>query len=194
MSHRTVTALTCALATLLASAATADPVPSRTAQAMVFPAGQIEVARYDLPGLSEQEIAALMTVARSQPFYAAVAYAPDAGIMSDPTVMAANYHSPDAARAAALSGCNARRDGGSACTLALEVRPAGWEERALMLSSDATTGFTTDFAAASAPRALAISPSTGQWGIGTGRDAGSDAVAACIGGAEVSDCEVVIAD
>ncbi|PWE31023.1 5-aminolevulic acid synthase [Pararhodobacter marinus] len=194
MSHRPVTALTCALAALTASAAMADPVPSQTAQAMVFPAGQIEIARYDLPGLSEQEINALMTVARSQQFYAAVAYAPDAGILSEPTVMAANYHSPDAARSAALEGCNGRRSGGSACTLALEVRPAGWESRPVMLSADATTGFLTDFAAAPAPRALAISASTGQWGIGTGSAAASDAVSACTGGIEVSDCEVVIAD
>ncbi|WP_068297130.1 hypothetical protein [Pararhodobacter sp. CCB-MM2] len=182
------------LAVLAAAPAFADPVTGAEAQVQLYPADAVEVASYDLSALAEQERATLLMVARTQRYYAAVAYAPDAGIIAEPTVMAANYHSPQAARDAALATCNERRNGGTACTLALEVRPSGWSERALMLSADATTGFQDGYAGASGPRALAISPSSGVWGIGTGAEAATAAVRACQGDAGVSDCSVVIAD
>lgn len=193
MLHRSALVLASALATFALPAA-ADPVDARAAATQLFAADAVEVARYDLPGLSEQETAALMTVAQTQRYYAAVAFAPDAGIMAEPTVLAANYHSPEAARAAALTGCNERRQGGRACALALEVRPQGWQARALMLSADATQGFVDQYRAASGSRAFAASGSSGQWGIGQGRNAASDAIAACRGDSAVSDCAVVIAD
>ena len=170
----------------LALPAAADPIGASEAAAQLYPADAVEVARYQLPGLSEQELNALMTVARSQRYYAAVAYAPDAGILAEPTVLAANYHSPEAARAAALSGCDGRRRGGARCTLALEVRPQGWQARALMLSADATAGFDEQYRRAGGTRALAVSATSGQWGIGRGSSATNDAIAACRGDSGVS--------
>ena len=186
--------LTGALSVALTLPAAADPLDARSARAQLYAADRVEVLRYDVTGLSEQEVSVLTTVAQAQKYYAAIAFAPDAGIMAEPTVLAANYHSPQAAREAAFSGCNARREGGRPCQLAMEVRPEGWEERDLMLSADATTAFDSDYRRARGTRAFAVSLASGQWGIGRGNDAAADAITACQADTEVSDCAVVIAD
>jgi len=182
------------IAILSPAAALADPVDTPSAREMLFRSDRVEVVRYQTPGLSDQEIEVLTTVAQTQKFYAAVAFAPDLGIMAEPTVMSANYHTIEAAREAALSGCNERRDGGTACVIALEVRPQGWEARDLQLSADATDGFNDDYRRARGTRAFAISASSGLWGIGRGDNAADEAMTACQGESEVSDCAVVIAD
>jgi len=67
------------------------------------------------------------------------------------------------------------------------IRPEGWQPgRALQLSSEATAALRAEYRRLPRrSRAMASSASTGQWGIGEGRDA---ALAAC--GAE--DCVVVV--
>lgn len=183
------------LAALLPLPALADPLDAGTAHDLLFASDEVEVLRFDMASLSEQEITVLTTVAMSQKYYAAIGFAPDAGIMAEPTVMAANHHSPEAARTAALDACNERRgDAGADCVIALEVRPAGWEERALMLSADATTAFNDQYRREGGARAFAVSPSTGQWGIALGEAAAEGAITACAGDSAVSDCVVVIAD
>lgn len=190
-------ALASALAlTLFAApfAALADPVDTATARDQLFRADRVEVVRYTITGLSEQELTVLTTIAQSQKYYAALAFAPGDGIMAEPTVLSSNYHSIDAARTAALSGCNERRQGGAACVIALEVRPQGWEARDLQLSADATTAFNDTYTHAGGPRAFAVSASSGLWGIGRGDTATADAIIACQGDSDVSDCAVVVTD
>jgi hypothetical protein len=179
---------------LLASPALADPVPGAEAEAMLYPPDRVEVLAYAVEGLSEDEFTLLTQIAQSQNYYAAVAFAPADGILSEPTVMAANFHSIEAARAAAEAQCNARRSGGSACAIAFEVRPQGWEPRNLQLSADATSAFSDHFVPAAAPRAFAISDATGQWGVGTGADAAEHALAQCRDAPGAEDCAIVIAD
>ena len=174
--------------------ATADPVDTATARDQLYRADRVEVLRYDTSGLSDAEVQTLTTVAQTQKYYAALAFAPDAGIMAEPTVMASNYHSIEAAREAALRDCNARRRGGARCAIAMEVRPAGWEPRDLTLSADATTAFNDSYRRERGTRAFAVSASTGQWGIAIGEGAADAAVTACAGEANVSDCAVVIED
>lgn len=187
--------LAAALVATLPLPALADPLDARAARDLLFRSDRVEVLRLDMTGLSEQEITVLTTVAMSQKYYAAIGFAPDAGIMAEPTVMAANHHSPEAARTAALAGCNQRRGRtGRACVIALEVRPAGWEARDLMLSADATTAFNDSYRRERGTRAFAVSPSTGQWGIALGDTAATAAVTACAGETTTSDCVVVIAD
>jgi hypothetical protein len=53
-----------------------------------------------------------------QPYYAALALAPEAGLASETTALMANYHDEENARAAALAACEANRDG--------RARPASW--------------------------------------------------------------------
>lgn len=193
--RNTCLASTATLATLFAPiAASADTLDVREARAQLYRADRVEVVRYDMRGLSEQEQQVLTTVAQSQKYYAAVAFAPDAGIMAEPTVMSANYHNIDAARDAALSGCNERRSGGARCVVALEVRPAGWEARDLQMSADATEAFNDDFRRARGARVFAISASSGQWGIGRGDAAEADAMSACTGDSGVGDCSPVIVE
>ncbi len=173
--------------------ALADPVTPDAAAPLLFAHDRVEVARYTLEGLSEDEREIIIGIAQEQPYYAAMAFAPDQGILAEPTVFAANYHSRETAHAAALAQCNALRTGGRPCTLALEVRPAGWEARALHLSADATEEFGGDFRRAPAPRAFAISEQTAAWGTGAGDAAAETALEACAE-AGATDCRVVIAD
>ncbi|GAB4268259.1 MAG: hypothetical protein Kow0013_18950 [Pararhodobacter sp.] len=182
------------LGALLAAPGFADPIDAETAGAALFRPDRVEVVRYDMSGLSEDDVNMLTTLAQTQRYYAALAYAPDAGIMAEPTVLSANFHSVEAARGAALQGCNARRSGGAACRIAIEVRPQGWEARDFQMSADATQAFNEQYRRARGPRAMAISASSGQWGIGRGDAASEDALAACRGEAGVSDCAVVIQD
>lgn len=172
----------------------AEPLSGDAARGLLFHAERVEVARYTTEGLSAEEADLLTTVAQSQRYYAALAFAPDAGIMAEPTVFAANYHDIANAREAALRECNSRRQGGAACTIALEVRPAGWQARDLQLSADATEAFNVDYQRIRGARALAISARTGSWGIGQGDDPAAMAIAHCEESEGASDCAVVIAD
>lgn len=123
-----------------------------------------------------------------QPYYGALAMAPEAGLASEFTALAANYHDEDNARAAALEACEATRaDEGTPCIIALVIRPDGWEAgRVLQLSAEATAALSNEYRALPRrSRVLAISPATGRWGVGEGREA---AFEAC--GAE--DCVAVV--
>lgn len=181
-------------APLVAQTAAAGPVSGDQARGLLFAPDRIEVARHQLPDVPPEEFEVLMTVARTQSYYAALAYAPGAGIMAEPTVMASNYHSPEAARAAALQQCDARRQGGARCRLVLEVRPAGWQARGLSLSADATTAAAQDYARIRGSRALAASESGGSWVIARGDSAEAQAVAACNQEAPARDCRVLLRD
>ena len=109
------------------------------------------------------------------------------------TVAAANYHSVEAASAAALGGCDAARKGAGACVIVAYIRPKGWQARSVQLSADATRAFSKDYGGKGA--ALAVSAGTGTWAMAKGATASEAAIAAC--GAKLSgpnDCTVVIAD
>ncbi|MDD9924019.1 MAG: 5-aminolevulic acid synthase, partial [Boseongicola sp.] len=101
-------------------------------------------------------------------------------------------HNVAAADRAALSACNkARKSGTSPCKLAARVLPKGYQSRALTLSQDATSGFTRLYKLDRGARAMAISPTTGAWGIGA---SDADAIRACKGDRALKDCKVVVRD
>ena len=121
----------------------------------------------------------ILNTIQPQPYYAALALAPDAGVASEVTALAANFHDEENARSAALAACEANRAGaGRPCIVGLVIRPSEWEPgRPLQLSAQATDALISDYRALPRrARAFAISPSTGQFGIGDSRDA---AIAAC---------------
>ena len=71
-------------------------------------------------------------------------------------------------RTAALAACNEARTSGPACVVVLVIRPEGWEPgRPLQLSTDATAALRGDFRRLGRNRVMAISETTGQWGIGS---------------------------
>jgi hypothetical protein len=126
-------------------------------------------------------------------YYAAIAYSPDEGLLTEALQSAMNYHSIAAADAAAIAACNAARTAGTApCQIAARVLPRGYEQRALSVSYDASAAFTKAYRRAKGPKAFAISDSTGAYAIGAGAEA---AVAACQAGPQApGDCRVVIVD
>jgi hypothetical protein len=172
-------------AALLALPAAAQDLPSlREARNLVFAErGAIEWQVFPHDSLSAADLAALeqINLIQPQPYYAAMAIHPASGLASDRTSLAANYHDEENARTAALAAC------GSGCVVVMAIRPEGWQPgRPLQLSAEATAALTDEYRTlARRARAFAISPSTGQFGIGNSREA---AVAAC--GAD--DCRAVV--
>jgi hypothetical protein len=173
------------LALGLALPAVAQDLPNlRDARDLVFAEdGAIQWEVFPVDGLTPVDLATLDQInqIQPQPYYAAMAVHPPSGLASERTSLAANYHDEDNARAAALAAC------GEDCAVVMVIRPAGWEPgRPLQLSAQATAALEDDYRQlARRARALAISPATGQWGIGESREA---AIAAC--GAE--DCRAVV--
>jgi hypothetical protein len=174
-----------ALALGLALPAAAQELPNlREARDLVFAEdGGIMWEVFPTDGLTPTDIATLEQInqIQPQPYYAAMAVHPPSGLASERTSLAANYHDEDNARAAAMAAC------GADCVVVMVIRPAGWQAgRPLQLSAEATAALNGDYRRlARRARALAISPATGQWGIGDSREA---AVAAC----GAADCRAVV--
>ncbi len=180
------------LVSSLALPAAAQDLPTlRDARGLVFAEdGAVSWEVIADPALTETDIATLDQInqVQPQPYYGALALAPDAGLASEFTALAANYHDEENARAAALAACEANRAGaGAPCIVALIIRPDGWEPgRPLQLSAQATAALQNEYRALPRrSRVLAISPSTGRWGVGEGAEAAIEACAA-------PDCTAVI--
>ena len=112
--------------------------------------------------------------------------------MVEATVAAVNHHSVEAAEAAALRDCDAKRKGAEPCAVAVVLRPDGWDVRPFQLSQAATEALRKDYGR-SGPRAMAVSATTGAFGLGAGEAAAEVAIAACAK-AGATDCAVVVAD
>ncbi|WP_371153631.1 5-aminolevulic acid synthase [Jannaschia sp. 2305UL9-9] len=182
------------LAMSLAMPASAQDVPDqRTAKRELFGTRNSDMSILQHPSLSDLDLATLREMPRlaSLKYYGALAIAPDAGLQADTSTGAFNYHSLQAARAAAVAGCNDKRSGGAACVVVAEVTPRRYEAgRALTLSQDASRAVDgRDFGRAGANAALAISPGTGAWGLG---DGGAAAISTCAASG-AGDCTVAVA-
>jgi hypothetical protein len=176
----------------LPCAALAQPMTGEAVAPLLFAPTGAEVELLPAPFLPADQAELLKTVGATQPYYGAIAVSPDEGIMVEATVAAANHHSTDAASAAALAACDAKRKGATPCAVVALIRPAGWKAQPFQLSAAATEGF-ADYAKVRRDKALAISPATGAWGQAKGRDASAKAVADCAGKAEAAqDCVVVV--
>ncbi|MCC6007266.1 MAG: 5-aminolevulic acid synthase [Rhodobacteraceae bacterium] len=158
-----------------------------------------EIRLYDGGVLSAQDRELLQQVAATQAWHAALAFAPDAGLMAEPSTLAANHHTPEAARAAAVAACEGKRQGGAPCRVVMEVAPRGYQPGGVSLNRTATEAFRGEYARAGASRAFAISPATGEWGLAVGAAsldaARSAAIAACAAReAAPDDCTVISED
>ena len=174
-----------ALGMTAGTGAFAQTVASGDAASMIYPPKAAEVELLPSDALKKKEAKVVGMVAADQLYYAAIAISPDEGLMSEATVAAANYHDTDSAAAAALAGCNAKKKGAADCVIVALVRPEGWQAQPVQLSSDASAGF-----AEAGGGAVAISASTGSWGVGADEGA---ALAACSErNANAADCAVVI--
>ena len=173
---------------LLAGAAMAEPVTGKVAKGQIFgTTAEVKIVDGIMP---KDQAAALKTVLAGQPYYGAAALSPDDGLMSEATVLLANYHDIASASKAALAQCDAKRKGKTPCVIAATVQPKGWKQRQLQLSADATKGFKTSYPASGG--ALATSATSGGWALG---GVGAAALAACAAqGKKPKDCAVVIAN
>ena len=143
--------------------------------------------------LSERDQTILAQVAEMQKYYGAIALSPDEGLLSQATVAAANYHSLEPARAAALDECNDKRASGTTrCVIGADIIPQRYEEgRALQLNIDASYSVTHrkgEYRRLRGDKSFAISIETGQWGFGASDAEAQDACAS--EGAD--DCKVII--
>ena len=180
--------LLCLTAFAIAAPALAQELPNlREARRLVFAEdGAVEGEVILHESLSETDVAILNQLVETQAYYAAIAIAPEMGLASEATIAAANYHDEANARTAALAACNEARTSGPACVVVLVIRPEGWEPgRPLQLSTDATAALRGDFRRLGRNRVMAISETTGQWGIGSDL---TEALAAC----GETDCRAVI--
>lgn len=180
---------TCAV--LVASGALADELPTgRQADRQLFGTRGTEGAVAQLEALSEQDRAILARVAQSQKYYGAIAVSPDEGLLSNATVAAANYHSVEPARAAALAECNDKRASGAArCIVGADILPRRYSEgRDLQLNMDASVAVGGAYRRLRGDKAFAISVETGHWGFGA-TDAEASASCAQQG---ADDCRIVI--
>lgn len=176
------------LSLLLSTQAQAEAVTGKAAGKLVFAEAKAEVKLLENVDLPKEQLKAVKSVLAAQPYYGAMAMSPDEGLMSESTVATANFHSTEAAAAAAVAQCNAKKTGATPCVLVAVVQPKGWKARALQLSSEATAGFMAGYPAVGG--ALAISTATGVWGMGQNAEAALGACAETP--AKPKDCAVVI--
>ena len=178
---------------MIATGATGEPIGSAAARKAVYPARTaLAIVLRPHPKLAADQATLLSQVASGQPYYGAIAFSPGEGIMVEATVAAVNHHSVEAAEAAALRDCNAKRKGKEACAVAVVLRPDGWAARAFQVSQAATEALRKDYGR-TGPRALAVSHATGAFGLGAGEGAAETAVIACAT-AGATDCAVAVAD
>jgi len=189
---------------LLGAAVAAQELPdARQAQKQLFKTNKravvLRVLRPDL--VPDSYRAALEKAVAIQKYYEAMAASPSEGMLAKSATLAINFHSTDAARAAAIAGCNAKKkEESEACVVIAEFLPRGYEEpRAFSLSYNATEAF-RKYRRAGKPKSFAISPSTGEWGeaVKAASSAAADAAAleACAARAAralagAGDCRVV---
>lgn len=155
------------------------------ARAQLFDTRRTQVAIVRHPFLSQADIATLQALPQAAQlnYYGALAVDPRLGLQSETARGAFNFHSPEAARAAAIAGC------GPTCVVVAEIRPRDFAEgRALTLNQDASRAV-EGRSLGRGGGTLAVSPSTGAWGLGDGAAA---AVASCAA-AGGSDCRVAVA-
>lgn len=181
--------LTGALTWGAATAASAEVPGAREAWRLMFGTRGAVSAVSDAIPLSASDRDIIERLGPTQKYYGAIAFSPEEGLISEATVAAANHHSVGVARGLALAECDAKRAAGTApCVIAADIVPRRYQPgQPLELSLDATLSLGNDFRNAPTPRAFAISPQTGLWGIGR---SDAEAIAAC----SVQDCKVVVRD
>lgn len=182
------------LAVLLGGAAAAEVLDTAAARAQLFPTrGQATQLSSRLSPADQATIRALIPLMETQlrapvKYFGSIAFSPSEGLVSESLQGAFNHHSTEAADRAALAACDAAKSPGSAgCILAARILPRGYAPRPLTLSHDATLAFEKTFRKRRGPKAFAISPGTGGWGLG---DSDEAALKACGAG----DCTIVVRD
>lgn len=190
-----IAALVLGAAATLAAVPAMAQVDGRAARGLVFSERGRSVQVADLDWITPDVRKATEQYGAQFPYYGAFAVSPGDPASTGSAVAVGNYHSAAAAQTAALNGCNAKRTSGGPCVIAATILPRGYQARALTLSVDATTALKKGYQRLQAPKALAISPATGAFGIERGD--GGRAIALCNAEARkrgAADCVVAVAE
>jgi hypothetical protein len=152
-----------------------------------------ETDRARLEGARQSIDDVLASLGAALPAYGALAISPSEGLFVEWLNGTGQHHSVQAAHRAALDYCNAKRKRSSApCQIVVQVTPRGAKPgAALSLSGPAIAAFRGAYRKLNAPKAFAISPSTGSFGFDRGD--GGRALEACAR-AGARDCKIVVAD
>lgn len=128
-------------------------------------------------------------------YYGAIAASPSDGVTHKATVAASNHHSAAAAAAAAIAECNGLRGAGAGpkCVVVAQILPKKYNEPAFSLSASATVTLKKTYLRGGGPKAMAISPSVGSYGVAKGEGAVDAALATCAAEGAV-DCLIVVQD
>ncbi len=178
---------------LTAPLALANPVDSSTAKKMLFSTRGGEAIMGKADFIDAGVAKALKQAASQIPYYGAIAVSPGEPTSSNLMSTMANFHSAEAAASAALANCNSRRTSGKPCVVITTIVPKKYKQQPLTLSAGATTLFNKEYRKLKAPKALAISPTTGNFG--SDRGDGGRAISKCAAASNgASDCRVVIFD
>lgn len=176
----------------MAPSAGAEQMTGKEAKKMLFAPIKAEVEIMPEAGLPEDLAKVLASVGEGQPYYGAIAIAPEEGLMAEATVAAANFHDTASASVAALGECNAKKKTGKDCVIAALIRPKGWKETGFSLSSDATAAF-KDYDMKTG--AMAVSPATGAFGMAAGEAAADKAMTNCAAKNDKAvDCVLVLGE
>jgi hypothetical protein len=184
-----------ALAAAIALPAAAQTLTERQARNEVASPRGVDVRVADLPWMTDDVRRRIEQELSNYPYYAALVMSPGnpAGTPAGGAIV--NYHSPEAATRAALEACEAQRGSGPECVVVAQVLPRRYEGGRLTLSKAATEALRGDFRQLEAPKALAISPGTGQFAFARGD--GSRALSRCNAQAQeagAQDCRIVVAE
>lgn len=126
-------------------------------------------------------------------YYGAIAASPSDGVTHKATVATSTHHSPAAAAVAAISECNALRSGGPDCVVVAQILPKKYTEQTFSLSASATAILKKTYLRGGGPKAMAISPTTGSYGVAKG-DGAVDAALATCAAESAADCLIVVQD
>lgn len=186
--------LTIILFLALSGATAAQTLGGREARQRLYNPDGVRVLLYKYDFLSANDLDAIRKRAVDFPYYGAVAMSP--GLPAESAIASLNYHDMEHAKSTALKECDNRRETGSQpCVVIAEIYPAGWRTpQDFQMSSAATMALLTYYSGIFTKKAIAISPETGKWALGKGRNAEKDAIAACAAQAGATDCRVVVKD
>lgn len=162
---------------LAAAAAAAAPPTDEVARGLVYTSRATELVLADgAPGPEE-----LRAAAAGLDYYGAVA----GGTGRDGARVlfrVAGFNSDGAAAAAALALCSRKLGRAGHCTGLVQVRPRGWEPRALQLGARATEMYLRFYLRDAGPKAFAVSRGGATAALARGPHATRRALAACRAG------------
>ena len=198
--------LTAIAGVLIATQVYAEPLSFKEARKVLPKAGgKVDLVTY-ADFVPEQDMEALAAVkmkprdvfkaiGASLEGYGAVAISPDEGLLVEWISGVSQHHSIWAAREAAISYCDEKRKDASAeCQVIVEVSPKGAsDEDTLTLSAAANSALRGAYRKMDSPKAFAISPSTGDFGMDRG-DGGRALDNCASADNQALDCVIVVAD